>query len=398
MPRPTPFHSRTDALCESKNWIEWSGYLSAQTYEMDHIHEYNAIRLGAGLFDVSPLFKYFIRGRDAVALMNRVITRDASKCRVGQILYTAWCDDEGKIIDDGTVARMGEDLFRMTAATPSLCWLQDNAFGMDVEIEEVTDSYGALALQGPTSRDLLQQLTDADLGDLKYFRMVDTKLAGIPVNISRNGYTGDLGYEIFAEPDHCERIWDALIESGVSYKLMPAGMVALDMVRIEAGMLLLDADFHSASTAMFEVEKTSPYELGLGWMINDKKEYFVGQSALRREKARGPATCTVGLEIDVLDLEKVFAQNSMPLQLPYKSWVDAIPVYSDSDQRDHIGRATSGTWSPVMKKYAVIGRVKPEFAKIGTRVYVEQTVEARRYAVSATVVKMPFFDPPRKRA
>jgi len=398
MPRPTPFHSRTDALCESKNWIEWSGYLSAQTYEMDHIHEYNAIRLGAGLFDVSPLFKYFIRGRDAVALMNRVITRDASKCRVGQILYTAWCDDEGKIIDDGTVARMGEDFFRMTAATPSLCWLQDNAFGMDVEIEEVTDAYGALALQGPTSRDLLQQLTDADLGDLKYFRMVDTKLAGIPVNISRNGYTGDLGYEIFAEPDHCERIWDALIESGVSYKLMPAGMVSLDMVRIEAGMLLLDADFHSASTAMFEVEKTSPYELGLGWMINDKKEYFVGQSALRREKARGPATCTVGLEIDVLDLEKVFAQNSMPLQLPYKSWVDAIPVYSDSDQRDHIGRATSGTWSPVMKKYAVIGRVKPEFAKIGTRVYVEQTVEARRYAVSATVVKMPFFDPPRKRA
>jgi len=397
MPRHTPFHSRTDALCESKNWVEWSGYLSAQTYEMDHIHEYNAIRLGAGLFDVSPLFKYFIRGRDAVALMNRVITRDASKCRVGQILYTAWCDDEGKIIDDGTVARLGEDFFRMTAATPTLCWLQDNAFGMDVEIEEVTDAYGALALQGPTSRDLLQQLTDADLGALKYFRMVDTKLAGIPVNISRNGYTGDLGYEIFAEPDHCERIWDALIETGVAYKMMPAGMVALDMVRIEAGMLLLDADFHSASTAMFDVDKISPYELGLGWMVNEKKGYFVGQEALRREKARGPATCTVGLEIDVLELEKVFVQNSMPLQLPYQSWVDAIPVYSDSDQRDHIGRATSGTWSPVMKKYAVIGRVKPQYAKIGTRIYVEQTVNARRYAVSATVVKMPFFDPPRKR-
>jgi len=397
MPRQTPFHSRTNALCESQSWVEWSGYLSAQTYEMDHIHEYNAIRLGAGLFDVSPLFKYFIRGRDAVALMNRVITRDASKCAVGQIIYTAWCDDEGKIIDDGTVARLGDDLFRMTAATPTLCWLQDNAFGMDVEIEEVTDAYGALALQGPTSRDLLKQLTDADISELKYFRMLETKLAGVPVNISRTGYTGDLGYEIFAEPDHCEKIWDALIEEGVSYKLMPAGMVALDMVRIEAGMLLLDADFHSASTAMFEVEKTSPYELGLGWMVNLNKDHFVGHEALRREKARGPASCTVGLEIDVLALEKIFVQNSMPLQLPYQSWVDAIPIYSDSDQRDHIGRATSGTWSPVMKKYAVIGRVKPEYAKIGSKVYVEQTVEARRSGVSATVVEMPFFDPPRKR-
>jgi aminomethyltransferase len=179
--------------------------------------------------------------------------------------------------------------------------------------------------------------------------------------------------------------------------MLPAGMVALDMARIEAGLLLLDADFHSASDAMFEVEKTSPYELGLGWMVNQKKEHFVGQEALRRESARGPATCTVGLEVDVLALEKVFAQYSMPLQLPYQSWVDAVPVYSDGDQRDHIGRATSGTWSPIIKKYVVIARVKPQYAKLETRIYLEQTVEARRFAVPATVVKMPFFDPPRKR-
>jgi aminomethyltransferase len=397
MPKHTPFHSRTNALCESQSWVEWSGFLSAQTYEMDHIHEYNAVRLGAGLFDVSPLFKYFVRGRDAVALMNRVITRDVSKCNVGQILYTTWCDDEGKIIDDGTVARLGEDLFRMTTATPTFYWLQDNAFGMEVEIEDVTEAYGALALQGPTSRDLLQQLIDADISDLKYFRMLETKLAGAAVNISRTGFTGDLGYEIFAEPDHCERIWDALMEAGADYKLLPAGMIALDMLRIEAGMVLLDADFHSASDAMFEVEKTSPYELGLGWMVNLKKDHFVGQEALRREKARGPATCTVGLEVDVLALEKVFAQYSMPLQLPYQSWIDAIPVYSDEDQRAHIGRATSGTWSPIVKKYVVIARVKPQYAKPGTRIYLEQTVEARRFAIPATVVEMPFFDPPRKR-
>jgi len=397
MPKHTPFHSRTDALCESQSWVEWSGYLSAQTYEMDHIHEYNAVRLGAGLFDVSPLHKYSIRGRDSVALMNRVITRDASRCRVAQVLYTAWCDDDGKIIDDGTVARLGEDSFRMTTATPTFYWLQDNAFGMDVEIEDVSDAYGALALQGPTSRDILQKLTDADMGDLKYFHLLETKLAGAPVTIARTGYTGDLGYEVFTEPDHCEKIWDALMETGADYKMLPAGMIALDMVRIEAGLLLLDADFHSASDAMFEVEKTSLYELGLGWMVNQNKEHFVGQAALRRENERGPATCTVGLEVDVLALEKVFSQYSMPLQLPYQSWVDAVPVYSDGDQRDHIGRATSGTWSPIVKKYVVIARVKPQYAKLGTRIYLEQTVEARRFAVPATVVKMPFFDPPRKR-
>jgi aminomethyltransferase len=364
---------------------------------MDHIHEYNAIRLGAGLFDISPLYKYFVRGRDAVALMNRVITRDVSKCRIGQILYTAWCDDDGKIIDDGTVARLGDDFFRMTAATPTLYWLQDNAFGMEVEIEDVSDAYGAVALQGPMSRDILQKLTDADMGDLEYFHLLETKLAGAPVNISRTGYTGDLGYEVFAEPAHCEKIWDALMVTGADHKMMATGMVSLDMVRIEAGLLLLDADFRSASSALFEVEKTSPYELGLGWMVNSNKGHFVGREALRGEKARGPATCTVGLEVDVLALEKVFAEHSMPLHLPYHSWVDAIPVYSDADQRDHIGRATSGTWSPVMKKYVVIARVKPQYAKLGSRIYLEQTVEARRYAVPATVVKMPFFDPPRKR-
>ncbi len=397
MPRHTPFHLRTNALCESQNWLEWSGYLSAQTYEMDHIHEYNAVRLSAGLFDVSPLYKYSIRGRDAVALMNRVITRDASKCRVGQVIYTAWCDDDGKIIDDGTVARMGEEHFRMTAATPTLYWLEDNAFGMEVQIEDVSDAYGAVSLQGPMSRDILQQLTDVEMSDLKYFHLLETKLAGTPVTITRTGYTGDLGYEIFAEPDYCERIWDALMETGADYKMLPAGMIALDMARIEAGLLLLDAEFHSAVDAIFEVDKTSLYELGIGWMVNQNKEHFIGKEALRREKERGPAVCTVGLEVDVLALEKVFSQYSMPLHLPYQSWVDAIPVYSDSDQRDHIGRATSGTWSPIIKKYVVIARVKPQYAKLGTRIYLEQTVEARRFAVPATVVKMPFFDPPRKR-
>ncbi|MDH5305946.1 MAG: aminomethyltransferase family protein, partial [Myxococcales bacterium] len=372
--------------------------LSPTMYELDHIHEYNSIRMGCGLFDISPLFKYFVRGRDAETLLNRIVTRDISKCRVGQVIYTAWCDDAGKIIDDGTVARLSEDSFRMTAAIPTLYWLQDNAFGLEVEIEDASDAYGGLALQGPTSRDLLQQITDADLSKLGYFRIVDTKVGGVPASVSRTGYTGDLGYEIFVTPQNAETLWDALVAKGIDYKMQPAGNVALDMTRIEAGLLLIDVDFQSAAKAMFEVEKTSPYDLGLDWMVKLEKGFFVGQEALRREKARGPAWTTVGLEVDVQGLEKLYSQFSMPLHLPYQSWNTAVPVYADDEKRQHIGRATSGTWSPVLKRYVVIARVKPQHAQLGRRIYLEETIEAQRFAAPATVVPMPFFDPPRKKA
>jgi glycine cleavage system T protein (aminomethyltransferase) len=398
MPKTTPFHSRTSALCEGQSWQDWSGYLSPTMYELDHIHEYHAIRLGCGLFDISPLFKYFVRGRDAEKLINRMILRDIAKCRVGQVIYTGWCDDDGKIIDDGTVARLTEDSFRVTAAIPTLYWLQDNACGLDVEIDDVSEAFGALAIQGPTSRDVLQKLCDADLSKLRYFHTVDTKIAGLPVALSRTGYTGDLGYELFVEPGKAEALWDALMDTGPAYKMQPTGNVSLDMVRVEAGLLLIDVDFTSAAKAMFEVERTSPYDLGLDWMVKLGKDYFVGQEALRREKARGPEWTTVGLEVDVIALEKFFAQFSMPLHLPYSSWNDQLPVYADDEKRQHIGRATSGTWSPVMKRYVVISRIKPQYAQQGSTVYLEQTIEAQRFAVPAKVVKMPFFDPPRKKS
>jgi aminomethyltransferase len=366
-------------------------------YELDHIHEYNTIRMGCGLFDISPLFKYIVRGKGAEALLNRMVLRDVSRCRVGQVIYTGWCEDDGKIIDDGTIARLSEDCFRITAAIPTLYWLEDNATGFDVEIEDVSEAYGALALQGPTSRDLLQQLADADLSGLGYFHVVETKLAGIPTSLSRTGYTGDLGYEIFVEPQDAEALYDALMDKGPDYKMQPTGNVALDMARIEAGLLLIDVDFQSAAKTIFGVQKTTPYELGLGWMVKLGKPHFVGQKALRNEKQRGPAWATAGLEVDVTALEKLYSQFSMPLHLPYSSWNDQLPVYADDDKRQHIGRATSGTWSPVMKRYVAIARVKPQYAKLGTRVYFEETIEAQRFAVPATVVKMPFFDPPRKK-
>jgi len=397
MPRPTPFHSRTSVLCEGESWQEWSGYLSADMYELDHIHEYNAVRATCGLFDVSPLYKYRVGGPDAFALLNRVVTRDISKCRVGQMMYTAWCDDAGKIIDDGTIARLSEDSFRMTSAIPTQAWLEDNALSLDVQIEDISEAYGALALQGPTSRALLQKLLDADLDSLRYFRIIEAKLAGVHAQVSRTGFTGDLGYEIFVEAAGAGKIWDALTEAGEAYGMRPAGNAALDMLRIEAGLLLIDADFTSSNHTLFEVQKSTPYELGLGWMVKLEKDYFIGRDALRAEKTRGPALRTVGLEIDIVALEKLFSQFSMPLHLPYRSWTEAVPIYSDERKVHCIGKATSGCWSPLLKRYIVIARVKPRHADLGANIFMEATVEGQRFAVPAKVVETPFFDPPRKK-
>jgi len=397
MPRKTPFHARTSELCISQNWQEWSGYFSAESYALDHMREYNAVRTTAALFDVSPLFKYHVRGRDAGRLLDRVVTRDVSKCREGQVLYTTWCDDDGKIIDDGTLARIGEDAYRLTAAMPTVDWLQDNALGLEVEIEDVTHEFGALALQGPPSRDLLQQLTGADLGRLPYFHLVEDEVAGAPVRISRTGYTGDLGFEIFVESRYALQVWDAIADTGRDYDVQPAGMVALDVVRVEAGLLLIDVDFVSCARTFFEVQKSTPYELGLGWTVKLAKDSFVGRDALRKEKARGPSWVTVGLVVDILALEKIYADYSMPLQLPYTSWNSAVPVYAREEPSEPIGKATSGTWSPILKLYVVIARVRPQHAKPGSRVFLEETVEGRRYPVPAEVVKLPFFDPARKK-
>lgn len=398
MPRPTPFHSRTSASCESQSWQEWSGFLSANSYELDHVHEYNAVRTACALFDISPLYKYHLGGAGAAALLDRVLSRDVRKLEVGQVAYTTWCDDDGKIVDDGTVTRVAPELYRLTAAIPTLDWLQDNALGIDVSIEDVTEAFAGLSLQGPTSRALLQTLADADLSRLRYFRQLETKLAGLPVSISRTGYTGDLGFEIFVDPSTAERLWDELSEAGRAYNMRPAGNVALDMLRIEAGLLLIDADFVSSVRTLFDVQKSTPYELGLGWTVALGKECFVGQEALRREKARGPSWTTVGIVLDLAELEKVYSRFGMPLHLPYQSWNDHVPLYSDAERRQHVGRATSGTWSPILKSYVVLARVPPRLGEPGSRVFIEETVEGERFAIGARVVKLPFFDPPRKKS
>ncbi|MGH7929170.1 MAG: aminomethyltransferase family protein, partial [Candidatus Binatia bacterium] len=235
MPIGTAFHSRTSQLCVSQNWRSWSGYLVASSYETVHDYEYHAIRNTAALIDISPLYKYDIRGKDAATLVNRVITRDASRCAVNQALYGCLCDGAGKVIQDGTAFRLGEDYFRFHLADPSLRWLKLNALGMNVEIRECSEEIVALALQGPNSLSILQEVVDTGLSGLRFFRLTRANIMGTPVLVSRTGYTGDLGYEIWFGCDQAERIWDILMAGGKNFGIKPAGMLALDVARLEAG-------------------------------------------------------------------------------------------------------------------------------------------------------------------
>jgi aminomethyltransferase len=396
MPIGTPFHDRTFALCESLNYREWSGYYTVSAYEAHHEHEYNAIRNAAALIDISPLFKYRITGKDATRLVDRIITRDLSKVAIGQVIYTPWCDELGKVIDDGTVSRLEENVYRWTAADPSLRWFTQNAMGLDVHIEDISESIAALALQGPTSGRLLKSLAkDADVANLKYFRVTKGTIAGVPVEISRTGYTGDLGYEIWVDSAEALKVWDALTEAGQIFDLHPAGMLALDVARIEAGLLLIDIDFNSSKKALVEPQKYSPFEMGLGRLVHLGKNRFVGQQALIGEKKRGPAKLIVGLEIDWTEVERHYEAAGLPPAVsPIASRV-AVPLYRNGDQ---IGKATSTTWSPVLKQMIALATVKREFDQPGTRIEIEITVEAVRHRVGAKVVKTPFYNPKQKTA
>jgi len=396
MPIGTPFHQRTFPLCESLNYREWSGYYTVSAYETHHEHEYNAIRNAAALIDISPLFKYRVTGQDATRLVDRIITRDVSKVAVGQVVYTPWCDEQGKVIDDGTVSRLEENVYRWTAADPSLRWFTQNGAGLDVQIEDISESVAALALQGPTSGRLLKTVVeDADIGNLKYFRVTKGTIAGVPVEISRTGYTGDLGYEIWVANGQAVRVWDVLIDRGRPFDIKPAGMLALDVARIEAGLLLIDVDFNSSKKALVDEQNYSPFEMGLDRLVNLDKDRFIGRQALVKEAKQGAARRIVGLEIDWTEVERRFeAVGLPPIVSPIASRV-AVPVYSNGTQ---IGKATSTTWSPLLKKMIALATVKSDFVSLGTQIEIEITVEAVRHRVGAKVTKTPFYRPKHKTA
>jgi aminomethyltransferase len=395
MPIGTPFHSRTSAVCVSQNWRTWSGYLAASSYDVVHDYEYHAIRNSAGLIDVSPLYKYEVRGKDALKLVNRVITRDASKCAVGQTLYACLCEEDGAVIQDGTVFRIAEDHFRFHLAEPGLRWLKLNADAMDVSIEEVSERIAALALQGPNAFKILAPIVDFDLRRLKFFRFGAGRIEEIPVLVSRTGYTGDLGYEIWLGAEHAGLVWDILIEKGAAFGIKPAGLLALDVARLEAGFILLEVDYISAERALIPSQRYSPFEISLGWTVDLKKAHFVGVSALRKLNEGGPLRQIVGLEIDLSDYENLFARVGLPPQFPTAAWRGSVPLHNEDRQ---VGHATTGAWSPVLKKYIALAMVERDSAEPQTRVQMEVTVEHKRKTAAATVTKIPFFDPPRKRA
>src|SRR5262245_59057963 len=398
MPIGTAFHERTFALCESLSYREWSGYYTVSAYESHHEHEYNAIRNAAALIDVSPLFKYMVTGPDAAKLVDRLITRDVSKMQIGQVYYTPWCDEHGKVIDDGTVSRLGEQTFRWTAADPSLRWFTQNAAGMDVRIDDVSEQVAAVALQGPTSARVLRAVAKADIDRLKYFRVTSGTIAGVAVDISRTGYTGDLGYEIWMPADRALAVWDALMDGGRPLDIKPAGMLALDVARIEAGLLLIEVDFFSSRKAMIPSQSYSPSELGMDRLVSlDTLERgrFIGQRALRVEHARGPARRIVGLEIDWNEVETIYDGVGLAPAVAATASRVAVPVYRNGRQ---VGKATSTTWSPVLKRMIALATIdRPHHAE-GTELQFEMTVEAVRHRVAAKVVKTPFFNPARKTA
>jgi aminomethyltransferase len=396
MPIGTPFHQRTFPLCESLNYREWSGYYAVSAYETHHEHEYNAIRNAAALIDISPLFKYRVTGPDATRLVDRIITRDMRKVTVGQVVYTPWCDEEGKVIDDGTVSRLEENVYRWTAADPSLRWFTQNGAGLDVHFEDISESVAALALQGPTSGKLLKIIVeDADIGGLKYFRVTKGTIAGVPVEISRTGYTGDLGYEIWVANEQALQVWDALVDLGRPFDIKPAGMLALDVARIEAGLLLIDVDFNSSKKALVDEQKYSPFEMGLDRLVNLDKGRFIGRQALINEARDGPARRIVGIEIDWTEVERLFEAAGLPPAVsPIASRV-AVPIYRNGNQ---IGKATSTTWSPLLKRMIALGTVKSDFARPGTKIEIEITVEAVRHRVGAIVARTPFYNPKHKTA
>jgi aminomethyltransferase len=394
MPIGTAFHERTFALCESLNYREWSGYYTVSAYETHHEHEYNAIRNAAALIDISPLYKYRITGRDATKLVDRIVTRNMQKVAVGQVVYTPWCDEHGKVIDDGTVTRLEENTYRWTAADPNFRWFHQNALGLDVKIEDISDKVAALALQGPTSGKLLKSiLNGTDISNLKYFHVTKGEIAGVPVEVSRTGYTGDLGYEVWVAWEKGKAVWDELMSKGRAFDIHPAGMLALDVARIEAGLLLIEVDFNSSKKSVIESQKYSPFELGLGRLVNLDKGRFVGQEALIAEQKHGHPREIMGLEIDWNGIEKIYEQVGLAPAMPATASRVAVPVYHGGSQ---IGKATSTTWSPSLKRLIALATLSREHAHIGSTVDVEMTVEAVRHRVPATIVKTPFFNPKRK--
>jgi aminomethyltransferase len=392
----TAFYPRQQALNTKQAWGEWAGYLAPAVYADFHDIEYSAIREAAAVIDTSPLYKYIVRGPDAARLLDRVMTRDISKLQLDQVYYAPWCDEAGKVLDDGTITRIADTEYRITAADPCYRWFLMNASGLDVEVEDVSETLAGLALQGKLSREVLEAATRQDWSDVRYFRHRRTEIGGVEISVTRTGYTGDRGYELWIPSDAALEVWDAVFEAGEPHGIFPAGIRALDAARVEAGLILIEAEYTSARHAISPEQSYSPFEIGLGRLVDfSKPATFCGRAALEAEqRAGGPSRRLVGLELDWAGIEGMFAKHGLaPMISPF---VDRspVPVYKDNKQ---VGRATSISWGTTIKKMVGFGSLDKSLERPGHRVSVEYSVEGERGKVGATVVQLPFLDLARKR-
>ncbi len=406
MPWPTPFHERTSALCTSLLYKEWAGCYAVRRYDVYHEREYYALRHAVTVMDATPLYKYEVSGADAARFLSWLTVRDFAAHKPGRVSYVAWCDPRGKVLDDGTITRLDERRFRVTSAEPSWAWLADHARGFDVALADSSRSLAVLAVQGPHARALVRALVAAGGADgaaldaLGYFRALETRGGAargpaFDLTVTRTGYTGDLGYELWVANEHALALWDALAEAGAPLGLQPLGLDALDVARVEAGYVLQGVDYNSARAAQIDNQRSTPSELGFDWMVQLEREPFVGQAALRAEAAAGgPARKLVGLEIDWEEFERLHDAWGLPPGLATETSREGVPVYLSGRQ---VGQATSRTWSPTLKKYLALATVRREHARAGQELSIEVTVEYERKTATARVRELPFFDPPRKK-
>jgi aminomethyltransferase len=400
MIRTTPFHERTAALNQTQLWSHWSNFLVADRYQLSDKAEYFAVRTAAGVFDTSPLYKYRITGRDAEAYLAGVLARDIRACPAGHAQYTCWLDERGFVVEDGLVLHPRPDDYLLTSAEPNLAWLADRIGRRDVRIEEVSDEMGTLALQGPRSRDLLAKLVP-QAARLPYFGVGSGEIGGAEVTVSRTGYCGDLGYEIWVAAADALRVWDALWQSVEGYGVQPFGLAALSMLRIEAGLLLLDADFDSSRYAWNDAHRSTPLELGWGWMFRDLRRddrAFIGRRALERELTEKTSRWAMrGLVVDWRDYDRVYDEAGLVPPKDHTPVVEDWMVYDDVHQRQ-VGYATSFMYSPMLQRHIAIARVRPDVAEPGTRVRLELTVDHHYEQVAAHVARLPLYAPERKTA
>jgi aminomethyltransferase len=399
MIRTSPFHERTSAANETGLWAHWSGYLSAAKYQISEKFEYFAIRNSAGLFDSSPLFKYRIHGPDAERFLAGVLARDIRACPVGHGQYTIWCDERGYVVEDGVVLRHAADDYMLTSAEPNLAYFADAVGRHRVEIEDVSEQFGVLAVQGPSSRAILAGL-DPQVGKLEYFGLTKAKVGGVPVTVSRTGYTGDLGFEIWTAADDAVVVWDAVVEASKGRGVIPFGLTALSMARIEAGLLLLDVDFQSSRFAWTDAHRSTPIELGLGWMFKDlasNDRAFLGREAIAREIAEKSSRWKLtGLVLDWREYDRHFDEAGLIPPKDHTPIEDEYYIYDDDLKQ--LGYATSLMYSPMLQRHIALARVPLDRLTPGSRVKLELAVSHRYEYFDAHVTRLPLYNPERRTA